>query len=45
MTLLSGGRTIVLCAILCEYGQFHIHNAMTGREDRSLTAFKKQGLF
>ena len=33
------------CAILRDHGLFHIHNALTGREDRSLTAFKEPGLF
>jgi hypothetical protein len=33
------------CAILRDYGYFHIHNALTGHEDRSLTAFGERGLF
>jgi len=33
------------CAILRDYGFFHIHNAYTGHEDRSLTAFGERGLF
>ena len=33
------------CRILRDYGFFHIHNALTGHEDRSLTAFGEKGLF
>jgi glycogen debranching enzyme len=33
------------CAILRDHGFFHIHNALTGREDRSMTAFGERGLF
>ncbi|MDR3210106.1 MAG: hypothetical protein LBT36_05740 [Oscillospiraceae bacterium] len=33
------------CAMLRDTGYFHIHNALTGREDRSLTAFGEKGLF
>ncbi|MDR1299524.1 MAG: hypothetical protein LBJ84_04660 [Oscillospiraceae bacterium] len=33
------------CAMLRDTGFFHIHNALTGREDRSLTAFGERGLF
>ncbi|MDR2605675.1 MAG: hypothetical protein LBC38_00135 [Oscillospiraceae bacterium] len=33
------------CAMLRDTGFFHIHNALTGKEDRSLTAFGEKGLF
>ena len=33
------------CAIMRDHGFYHIHNALTGREDRSLTAFGEPGLF
>ena len=33
------------CAIMRDHGFFHIHNALIGREDRSLTAFGEPGLF
>ncbi|NLO47000.1 MAG: hypothetical protein GX111_01560 [Clostridiales bacterium] len=33
------------CAILRDHGFFHIHNALTGHEDRSLTAYAERGLF
>ena len=33
------------CAMLRDKGFFHIHNALTGNEDRSLTAFGERGLF
>lgn len=33
------------CRTLKEHGFFHINNALTGREDRSLTAFGERGLF
>ena len=33
------------CAMLRDKGFFHIHNALTGNEDRSLTAFGEKGLF
>ena len=33
------------CAIMRDYGFYHIHNALTGHEDRSLTAFGEPGLF
>jgi len=31
--------------MLRDKGFFHIHNALTGNEDRSLTAFGERGLF
>lgn len=33
------------CAALREHGFFHIYNALSGREDRSLTAYGERGLF
>jgi len=33
------------CSIQRDAGFFHIHNALTGKEDRSLTAFNEKGLF
>ncbi|MDR0446424.1 MAG: hypothetical protein LBH17_05255 [Oscillospiraceae bacterium] len=33
------------CAMLRDTGFFHIHNALTGKDDRSLTAFGEKGLF
>ena len=33
------------CKTLKEHGFFHINNALTGKEDRSLTAFGERGLF
>lgn len=33
------------CRALKNYGFFHIYNALTGHEDRSLTAFGEKGLF
>lgn len=33
------------CKALKNYGFFHIYNALTGHEDRSLTAFGEKGLF
>ncbi|MDR0905416.1 MAG: hypothetical protein LBN00_04480 [Oscillospiraceae bacterium] len=33
------------CAMQRDTGFFHIHNALTGKEDRSLTAFGEKGLF
>ena len=33
------------CAIMRDHGMYHIHNALTGHEDRSLTAFGEPGLF
>ena len=33
------------CAALREHGFFHIYNALTGAEDRSLTAYGERGLF
>ena len=33
------------CAILRDNGLYHIHNALTGKGDRSLTAFGEPGLF
>lgn len=33
------------CAIMRDHGFYHIHNALTGKEDRSLTAFGEPGLF
>jgi len=33
------------CKMLRDEGFFHIHNALTGRGDRSLTAFGEKGLF
>ena len=33
------------CRALKEHGFFHIYNALTGKEDRSLTAFGEKGLF
>jgi glycogen debranching enzyme len=33
------------CAILRDAGFYHIHNALTGKGDRSLTAFGEPGLF
>lgn len=33
------------CTILRDNGFFHIHNALTGEADRSLTAFGEKGLF
>ncbi|MDR2530421.1 MAG: hypothetical protein LBC65_02615 [Oscillospiraceae bacterium] len=33
------------CDALAKYGYFHIYNALTGKEDRSLTAFGERGLF
>ena len=33
------------CRALKEHGFFHIYNALSGREDRSLTAFGERGLF
>jgi hypothetical protein len=33
------------CRIMKNHGFFHIHNALTGKEDRSLTAFGERGLF
>ena len=36
---------LAYCKALKEYGFFHIYNALTGHEDRSLTAFGERGLF
>ena len=33
------------CRALKEHGFFHIYNALSGCEDRSLTAFGERGLF
>jgi glycogen debranching enzyme len=33
------------CAMLRDTGFYHIHNSLTGKEDRSLTAFGEKGLF
>lgn len=33
------------CKALKNYGFFHIYNALTGKEDRNLTAFGEKGLF
>jgi len=33
------------CAALREHGFFHIYNALSGKEDRSLTAYGERGLF
>lgn len=33
------------CRAMKNYGFFHIYNALTGKEDRSLTAFGERGLF
>ena len=33
------------CRALKNHGFFHIYNALTGEEDRSLTAFGERGLF
>ena len=33
------------CRLLKENGFFHVYNAFSGREDRSLTAFGERGLF
>lgn len=33
------------CATMRDNGFFHIHNALTGKEDRSLTAYGERGLF
>ena len=33
------------CKAMKEHGFFHIFNALTGKEDRSLTAFGEKGLF
>ncbi|SHH99480.1 Trehalase [Sporobacter termitidis DSM 10068] len=42
---LARAVAVKYCAALREHGFFHIHNALTGKEDRSLTAFGERGLF
>ena len=42
---LAGQMANNYCAILRDNGLYHIHNALTGRGDRSLTAFGEPGLF
>ena len=42
---LAKENAIRYCRALKENGFFHIYNALTGKEDRSLTAFGERGLF
>jgi hypothetical protein len=42
---LAKATAVKHCAALREHGFFHIYNALTGNEDRSLTAFGERGLF
>ncbi|MDR2615739.1 MAG: hypothetical protein LBC28_04075 [Oscillospiraceae bacterium] len=42
---LAKGVSRKYCAMLRDTGYFHIHNALTGKDDRSLTAFGEKGLF